>query len=256
MSLLNMLCVICSDNLKYNDVIYSTRCGHVFHKSCLLQWLNRSRSCPQCRRHCMEHLCHQLFLNFIEAPLVDTKMDVEYPTTYEWICAGNDIDYTSDMSFGFMFGWDDDGCDIYLGRGRLNGNLIPGVYIASENELVVCWGSESHFLTEEIEILDISNDGNAQYNWISASNSNLPEDAFPTGITADGEILYTARVLHNGKEFYGNLHKGKFQAYLPYEDEEVFKSNYEVLVRVAGKMFTNPAALENETEDQTEDLLK
>lgn len=41
-------CPICRENFTPND-IYSTSCSHIFHKSCLLRWMSRSKTCPMCR---------------------------------------------------------------------------------------------------------------------------------------------------------------------------------------------------------------
>lgn len=32
-----------------STTVYSSFCGHVFHKSCILKWLQKSQSCPECR---------------------------------------------------------------------------------------------------------------------------------------------------------------------------------------------------------------
>ncbi|XP_054278073.1 E3 ubiquitin-protein ligase TRAIP-like [Macrosteles quadrilineatus] len=44
-------CTICSDLFTGQDseVVYATSCGHLFHQQCLLQWYERSPTCPQCR---------------------------------------------------------------------------------------------------------------------------------------------------------------------------------------------------------------
>ncbi|XP_018359067.1 PREDICTED: E3 ubiquitin-protein ligase TRAIP-like [Trachymyrmex cornetzi] len=46
---MEILCVICQDQFSSSDDIFFTRCGHVFHHRCLLQWLEKSKTCPQCR---------------------------------------------------------------------------------------------------------------------------------------------------------------------------------------------------------------
>ncbi|XP_046661570.1 E3 ubiquitin-protein ligase TRAIP [Homalodisca vitripennis] len=45
-------CVICSDLFVGVDseVVCATSCGHLFHQHCLLQWYERSPTCPQCRQ--------------------------------------------------------------------------------------------------------------------------------------------------------------------------------------------------------------
>jgi Ring finger domain len=32
-----------------SNSIYSSYCGHVFHKSCILRWIQKAHSCPDCR---------------------------------------------------------------------------------------------------------------------------------------------------------------------------------------------------------------
>ncbi|KAK2577989.1 hypothetical protein KPH14_008419 [Odynerus spinipes] len=59
---MNILCVICSDLLTKPDDIFYTRCGHVFHFECLTQWLERSKSCPQCREKVTQSRIHKLYL--------------------------------------------------------------------------------------------------------------------------------------------------------------------------------------------------
>uniref|UniRef100_A0A182N834 RING-type domain-containing protein n=1 Tax=Anopheles dirus TaxID=7168 RepID=A0A182N834_9DIPT len=45
-----LLCPICWELLRQDVCI--TCCGHLFHCDCLLQWLNCSKTCPQCRIPC------------------------------------------------------------------------------------------------------------------------------------------------------------------------------------------------------------
>ncbi|KAK3879756.1 hypothetical protein Pcinc_015700 [Petrolisthes cinctipes] len=42
-------CVICGDLFVPSEDISATPCGHTFHSICLIQWIERSKSCPQCR---------------------------------------------------------------------------------------------------------------------------------------------------------------------------------------------------------------
>jgi len=45
---LNDPCVICSISLMTDPV--ATPCGHVFCRSCLIEWVRRKAECPMCRR--------------------------------------------------------------------------------------------------------------------------------------------------------------------------------------------------------------
>ncbi|XP_065224158.1 E3 ubiquitin-protein ligase trul-1-like [Planococcus citri] len=49
---MNVSCTICQEDLFTGDdgeSISSTSCGHVYHSHCLLQWMERSKTCPYCR---------------------------------------------------------------------------------------------------------------------------------------------------------------------------------------------------------------
>lgn len=46
-----------------SDDIHMTPCGHSFHFACLLQWLQRSKTCPQCRNKCHEKTLIKVYFN-------------------------------------------------------------------------------------------------------------------------------------------------------------------------------------------------
>ena len=50
-----------------ND-IKATKCGHLFHSHCLLEWLERSNTCPQCRGATNTEDLIQIFLNNEDDP--------------------------------------------------------------------------------------------------------------------------------------------------------------------------------------------
>lgn len=45
------ICTICRENLGEEDLI-KTKCSHTFHRNCLISWLKRNKTCPQCRTAC------------------------------------------------------------------------------------------------------------------------------------------------------------------------------------------------------------
>ncbi|KAK7605402.1 hypothetical protein V9T40_007260 [Parthenolecanium corni] len=49
-------CNICTEIFTGNldENIHSTPCGHLFHYVCLIEWLQRSKSCPQCQAEVSE----------------------------------------------------------------------------------------------------------------------------------------------------------------------------------------------------------
>lgn len=61
---MNIVCVICSDLLIPSDDVFYTPCGHIFHFTCLIQWLERSKTCPQCREKTNQAKIHRIYFNF------------------------------------------------------------------------------------------------------------------------------------------------------------------------------------------------
>tara|TARA_Y100000816_G_C26096178_1_gene580185 strand:+ start:1255 stop:2139 length:885 start_codon:yes stop_codon:yes gene_type:complete len=43
-------CIICMDNINKNDKCKKLDCGHIFHSSCIDNWLMRVLECPMCRK--------------------------------------------------------------------------------------------------------------------------------------------------------------------------------------------------------------
>ncbi|KAI4487289.1 hypothetical protein M0804_005438 [Polistes exclamans] len=61
---MNIVCVICSDLLVPSDDVFYTLCGHIFHFMCLVKWLERSKTCPQCREKTDKSKIHRIYFNF------------------------------------------------------------------------------------------------------------------------------------------------------------------------------------------------
>lgn len=64
---MNVNCVICSDLFVSADSIFSTPCGHIFHHACLLQWIEKSKTCPQCRRKTTERSLIRVYFNHVSS---------------------------------------------------------------------------------------------------------------------------------------------------------------------------------------------
>ncbi|XP_043471837.1 E3 ubiquitin-protein ligase TRAIP [Leptopilina heterotoma] len=61
---MNIVCVICRELLLPSEDVFHTPCGHIFHFPCLTQWLERSKTCPQCREKVSQAKIHRLYFNF------------------------------------------------------------------------------------------------------------------------------------------------------------------------------------------------
>lgn len=59
-------CSVCQESFGDSDSSV-TNCGHVYHHQCIIDWINRNRSCPSCRSFCApSHLKRIYFSSVIE----------------------------------------------------------------------------------------------------------------------------------------------------------------------------------------------
>ncbi|XP_061402466.1 E3 ubiquitin-protein ligase TRAIP-like [Musca vetustissima] len=72
--MLNLNCVICAELFTQSDDVHVTTCGHMFHFLCLKQWLERSKTCPQCRNKCSDRNIFRVYFNL--ANLDVSRIDV------------------------------------------------------------------------------------------------------------------------------------------------------------------------------------
>ncbi|XP_033152122.1 E3 ubiquitin-protein ligase TRAIP [Drosophila mauritiana] len=72
--MLNLNCVICAELFGQADEVFATVCGHMFHHNCLNQWLDRSKTCPQCRNKCTTRNIFRVYFNL--ANLDVSRIDV------------------------------------------------------------------------------------------------------------------------------------------------------------------------------------
>ncbi|KAL6435896.1 hypothetical protein ACFW04_005631 [Cataglyphis niger] len=72
---MNILCVICHDFLQPSEKIVFTHCGHVFHLSCLSRWLERSKTCPQCREKVTENNIYKVYFTFPNSETISDNAD-------------------------------------------------------------------------------------------------------------------------------------------------------------------------------------
>ena len=50
-TIMPVICAVCLDELDFSkDHISATKCGHVFHKICLENWIQTTTTCPECRK--------------------------------------------------------------------------------------------------------------------------------------------------------------------------------------------------------------
>ncbi|XP_059615067.1 E3 ubiquitin-protein ligase TRAIP [Phlebotomus argentipes] len=71
---MNIICPICTECVLPNEDLCANSCGHIFHYPCIRQWIERSQTCPQCRKQCTEKYLNRIF--FTVAAGECTEQDV------------------------------------------------------------------------------------------------------------------------------------------------------------------------------------
>lgn len=222
---LNVLCGICNEFYKANDIIFSTAsCGHVFHKNCLSRWLSRSLSCPQCRAICHRQRVHRIYLNFAE----NTEVEEVERSQIQWVPLDLDEPVPSTMLDGAVqCGTDHEGLDTYVARVYLHEDLLPANYVPQKKAVYAPWNCSAHLLNSEVELLVLTD---CELKWVAAANGEVPPGGLKTGYSELGEPLYTARSEYMGQTLLGKVHPSHRVIYMPYQRDEVSNRNYEVLV--------------------------
>ncbi|XP_072933577.1 uncharacterized protein [Epargyreus clarus] len=75
---MQIICVICSEVINQNEDIHATKCGHIFHYQCLVQWIDISHTCPQCRNPVTRYCTFRLYLtmeNPRDVALLESKLE-------------------------------------------------------------------------------------------------------------------------------------------------------------------------------------
>ncbi|KAK8787065.1 hypothetical protein V5799_023158, partial [Amblyomma americanum] len=134
--------------------------------------------------------------------------------------------YQDNIPDNAVVGGTDKGEDLFVGRARHNGGLLPGKVHRSHRCCYVAYYGREHKY-EDYEVL--VNDG-ASLTWVRDSNGSVPKGAIPGGHSADGETLYIGRSRHEGTVTVGKVLPSHGSLYLAYYGCEHRYNGYEVLV--------------------------
>ncbi|EDW36363.1 GL17754 [Drosophila persimilis] len=227
---LNVLCGICNEFYRANDIIFSTAsCGHVFHRECLTRWLGRSPTCPQCRATCHRNRIHRIYLNFAERTELDDQEPPKQPV--QWVPMDLDINSSRDASNApegaIQCGTDEDGLPTYVARGYFNDDLLPASYAPQKKAAFGSWSCRSYRLIEGVEVLVLTD---CDHEWVPGSSGSYPPNALPTGYSEIGEVTYTGLGVTKVSRDWEKVHPSHKVMYIPHRGQEVNTSSYEVLV--------------------------
>lgn len=103
--------------------------------------------------------------------------------------------------------------------------MLPAKVIPNKGKAYVCFGGS------EIEVGDYEVLSGLHYEWIHSSNGNVPDGAVKVGRAGDGDFLYAGRGRWEGSLSVGKVHPSHGCLYIPYGEEEIKLTEYEVLVQ-------------------------
>ncbi|CAH8435429.1 unnamed protein product [Schistosoma margrebowiei] len=120
--------------------------------------------------------------------------------------------------------------NIYVIRGRVNDDVIPGKWIVKFGKGYVPYGGKEVEL-DSFEVLCNTSLKPTEhfYEWVSYTGGNVPNNALHAGETQSSEPLYIARRLVNNEMCVGKVHTSHCCAYFPWGGEEHSEKSYEVL---------------------------
>ncbi|CAK9800031.1 E3 ubiquitin-protein ligase TRAIP [Anthophora quadrimaculata] len=95
---MNIVCVICSDLLVPSDDVFRTPCGHIFHFVCLTQWLERSKSCPQCRERTTNTNIHKIYFSFSNNDSANPSQGIAMQLKFQLLLKEKDVKHYIDKS--------------------------------------------------------------------------------------------------------------------------------------------------------------
>lgn len=117
-----------------------------------------------------------------------------------------------------------DGHTIYVGRAFHENDLLPAKVIPDLGLAYVSYGGEE-FQKTEYEILRTGD-----FVWEFSKNGEIPRNALAIGKTIEGENLYMGRCLHEGTLTPGKIQPSHGCLYIPFNEQELSFTEYEVLV--------------------------
>ncbi|KAL5970981.1 hypothetical protein TSMEX_001288 [Taenia solium] len=120
---------------------------------------------------------------------------------------------------------------IFVARGEVNGEKIPGKYVEKYQKCYVPYGGKEHEILSCDILCDTSLgcDGNC-YKWAADCNGGVPKKAIVAGLANNGAPLFICKAPFEGEVCVGKVHEGHSCAYVPYGGEEHSVDKYEVLV--------------------------
>jgi Protein of unknown function (DUF3421) len=127
------------------------------------------------------------------------------------------------MANALYAGHDVDGDAIYVGRGFVGGDVIPGKVVPKKSRFFYSFNGKEHELTN-CEVLS-----GGSFSWKKARDGEILPKSVIGGRTA-GEVLYIGRTMHAGSLIPGKVQPHHKQLYVPFKGLEVSAKNYEMLV--------------------------
>jgi Protein of unknown function (DUF3421) len=118
------------------------------------------------------------------------------------------------------------GQTLYIGRAEHSGALTPGKILENDLRCVIPWGTEAHS-KDDYEMLVYP----GEVKWVASQNGHAPINAFPGGLTEEGETLFISRVEHeSGAILIGKMQPSHKVCYVAHEGKELNYKQYEILV--------------------------
>jgi len=126
-----------------------------------------------------------------------------------------------------LAGMDSDGGNVYVGRAKHDGLLLPGKVVSTHRLCYVACGDQEHG-EENFQVL-IRNQ-HCEFDWVAAVDGQLPNGALQGGISSDKEAVFIGRATVNDAVAVGPVYPSRGVCTVPYGGESIEMTDFEVLV--------------------------
>jgi len=126
-----------------------------------------------------------------------------------------------------LAGIDSDGGNVYVGRAKHDGTLMPGKVVSTHKACYVACGDQER-AEESYQVL-IRNQ-HCEFAWVAVSDGQIPNGALQGGVAEDKEAVFIGRGMVEGATSVGPVYPSRGVCTLPYGGQMIETSEYEVLV--------------------------
>ncbi|XP_046612628.1 uncharacterized protein LOC124301518 [Neodiprion virginianus] len=208
----------------------------------VIQWRDPSPLSPQ-------FLSFTLHRERGEDPDASSFADVQFALGPDYSLATQDCrarwkDASGGLPPGAVRGGRNNDDEIFVCRASHDGEVAPGSYVPIKGRIGECHVTSSLFVYQKTEFQVLTG---CRFGWLPASLGAVPDGAISGGESSGNVKLFVSRVSHEDQVIVGKLQPNRRLSFIPFGDQELPFTNYEVLVKPASANGASSAGGSNDS---------